>query len=150
MPPWVKIGLIALQGLQVAFLLLHDWIPLGRLNNLRAVRVSDPPRKLLMVTLLSAFPFALVFGASYAYWDSPRWPMWLQTWLWCTCGIFGHHLGLVGPYLLWRSPERAHRYQLRFAGTLRFLPERNGIAPDALHTCYHLCVVGTLILLAVL
>ena len=96
MPPWVKIGLIALQGLQVAFLLLHDWIPLGRLNNLRAVRVSDPPRKLLMVTLLSAFPFALVFGASYAYWDSPRWPMWLQMWLWCTYGA-----AFLGTILAW-------------------------------------------------
>jgi hypothetical protein len=148
----VRYGLLALQGLQVAFLLFHDWVPLGRLSNLKAVRGSDPPGKLLWVTLLSALPFALVFAVSCAYWNAPRWPMWLRMWLWYTYGaaIVGTILAWWGPYLLWKSPERAERYKVRFAGTIKVLPERNGIAPDALHVMYHLCIAGTLMLLSML
>jgi hypothetical protein len=38
---------------------------------------------------------------------------------------------------------------VRFAGTIKFLPEQNGIAPDTLHVLYHLCIVGTIVLLAI-
>lgn len=136
----------------MAFLLLHDWVPLGRLSNLKAVRESDPPGKLLLVTLLSALPFALVFGVTCAYWKAPRWPMWLKMWLWYTYGaaLLGTIFAWWGPYLFWQSPERARRYQVRFAGTAKFLPERNGFAPDTLHVVYHLCIVATLVLLAML
>jgi hypothetical protein len=145
----VTTGLIALQGVQVAFL-LHDWIPMGRLTNREAVRSSDSTGKLLGVTLLSALPFALVFAVSCACWNAMRWPMWLQTWLWYTYGatLLGIIFAWWGPYLLWHSPERSERYKIRFAGTMKFLPERNGFAPDTLHVLYHLCVIGTLVLLA--
>jgi hypothetical protein len=33
--------LLALRVLQVAFLWVHDWIPLGRLNDVIAVRSQD-------------------------------------------------------------------------------------------------------------
>jgi len=147
MQPALKIALIGLQGLQVAFLALHDWVPLGRLSNLEAVRASDPPGELLRVTVLSTLPFAAVFVVCCAYWTG-AWPMWLQTWLVVTCvaAAVGAVLAWWGPYLLWRNPERARRYQIRFAGTLRFLPERHGIAPDALHVAFHACVVATLVL----
>ena len=145
-------AIIVLQGVQTAFLLLHDWVPLGRLSNLKAVQETDSRSKLALTTLLSTLPFALVFGVSCAYWSATRWPMWLQTWLWWTYGI-----ALAGvlwawwiPYLVRPDPERAKRYQVRFAGTPRFLPEHNGIAPDTLHVLYHSTVVATLILLAML
>ncbi|HEY3988361.1 MAG TPA: hypothetical protein VGM02_03615 [Acidobacteriaceae bacterium] len=152
MAPAVKIGLLALQGVQVVFLLLHDWVPLGRLSNLKAIRASDPPGRLLVVTLLSALPFALVFGVCCAYWKAPHWPAWLETWLWYTYGaaLLGTLFAWWGPYLFWQSPERAERYRARFAGTMKFLPERNGFAPDALHVAYHLCIVGTVVLLTML
>ena len=37
----IEIGLLVLQGVQVLFLLLYDWVPLGGLTNLRAVQASD-------------------------------------------------------------------------------------------------------------
>ncbi len=145
-------AIIVLQGVQVAFILLHDWVPLGRLSNLKTVQESDSRSKLIWTTLLSMLPFALVFGVSCAYWNAERWPMWLQMWL---CWTYG--LALAGllwawwiPYLLWPNPERAKRYQERFAGTPRFLPEHNGIAPDTLHVLYHTTVVATVVLLAML
>ena len=33
--------LIGLQSVQVLFLAIHDWLPLGRLNDVRAVRRED-------------------------------------------------------------------------------------------------------------
>ncbi len=150
MTPYVRFSLLALQAVQVAFLLLHDWVPLGRLTNLSAVRAADSRPRLLLVTFLSALPFMVLFALSCRYWNAPAWPSRLTTWLRYTyavvlCGAF---LAWWGPYLLWHSPERAARYRLRFAGTLKFLPERHGFAPDILHVCYHLCAVATLLLLS--
>jgi len=34
---FTKLALLVLQGLQVAFVLLHDWVPMGRLSNLAAL-----------------------------------------------------------------------------------------------------------------
>ncbi len=142
--------LVVLQGVQVVFLLLHDWVPLGRLSNLDAVRTSDSKTKLFWTTVLSALPFAAVFVVSCLYWNASRWPMWLQTWLWYTYGI-----ALAGmlwawwiPYLVLPNPERAERYRVRFAGTMKFLPERNGISPDTLHVIYHAILVLTVVSLA--
>jgi len=78
----VQSSLLALQGVQVAFLLLHDWVPLGRLSNLAAVRASDATGKLLVVTLLSARPSALLFGVCCWFGPGTRWPGWVQSWLW--------------------------------------------------------------------
>jgi hypothetical protein len=49
-------ALLALQTFIVLFLALHDWIPLGTLNNLAGVRAADSNAKLFTTTLLSAAP----------------------------------------------------------------------------------------------
>ena len=150
MTPETKFGLLALQAVQVAFLLLHDWIPLGRLTNRNAVQAADSRPKLLLVTVLSTLPFAILFALSCRYRDAPTWPMWLLSWLRYTYSavLIAAFYAWWGPYLLWHSPERAERYRARFAGTLKFLPERHGFSPDTLHVCYHACIVALLILLA--
>jgi len=45
--------LLALQAFHVLFLLLHDWIPLGSLNNIAAVRAENSLPKLLIGTAIS-------------------------------------------------------------------------------------------------
>ena len=45
--------LLALQIFHVAFLALHDWIPLGRLNDVRAVTKENPRGKLLIGTAIT-------------------------------------------------------------------------------------------------
>jgi hypothetical protein len=139
---------LALQTLVVAFLLFHDWIPLGRFNNLAAIRGQDTLPRRVFVTLLPAVPAAigLFFGARHfrrPYPDS------LEMLLWITYGVL-----IVGilrawwiPYLVLPDAERAARYQIIFAGTYSFLPRRNGIAPDTLHTLFHLVTLATLVAL---
>jgi hypothetical protein len=144
-------ALIALQLFVVVFIALHDWVPLGRLNNLAAVQAADPASKLLIVTLLSTLPFAVGLFASVRY-AGTGFPGWLMWWLWISYGavVYGMLRAWWVPYLLIASPARAARYQARFAGTHAFLPIRNGIRPDTLHCILHIVILKIVILLGVL
>jgi len=46
----IEVVLLALQVFQVLFLWVHDWIPLGRLNDVGAVRSQDTRSRLVIVT----------------------------------------------------------------------------------------------------
>jgi hypothetical protein len=67
MPPISMGALFALQCFHVMFLALHDWVPLGKLNDVKAVRAANPGRKLLAATLVSLTPFAIGLAASTIY-----------------------------------------------------------------------------------
>jgi hypothetical protein len=143
-----EITFLALQALVVLFLLLHDWVDLGRLNNLESIRSQDTLLRRLFVTLLPGVPAAIGLFFSAKYFAQP-YPHWLEMWLWITYGILV--LGLLRawwiPYLVLPDPERSARYQIIFAGTHSFLPRRNGMAPDTLHTMFHLVTVATVLAL---
>ena len=140
--------LIALEAFVTAFLLLHDWIPLGRFNNLAAIRKQDSPGHRLLVTLLPGVPAALGLYFSVAHFAGP-YPHWLWLLLWITYGVL--LLGLLRawwvPYLLVADQKRAERYQVLFAGNHTFLPRRNGLSPDTLHVLFHAATVGVLVML---
>jgi len=135
----------------VLFIALHDWLPLGRLNNLAGIRAVDTTRRLVVVTVLSTLPFAIGLAAS-VYYARTGFPMWVMVWLWISygTGAYGMLRAWWIPYLLIRDPVRAARYQQRFANTHAFLPARNGIRPDTLHVCFHVVLVALIILLCVL
>jgi hypothetical protein len=141
---------LALQTLVVVFLLFHDWIPLGRLNNLAAIRSEDTLQRRVFVTLLPAVPAAigLFFSAKYF---GQSYPNWLEMLLWITYSVF--LIGLLRawwiPYLFLTDADRAARYQVIFAGTHTFLPKRNGMAPDTLHTVFHVVTLSTLVAISV-
>jgi hypothetical protein len=143
-----EIVFLALQGFVVLFLLFHDWIPLGRLNNLGAIQSEDSLGRRVFVTLLPAVPAAIGlyscavrFGRAY--------PDWLEWLLWITYGVFlaGMLRAWWIPYLFVPDEKRAERYRILFRGTHRFLPERNGIAPDTLHCSLHLVTLATVVAL---
>jgi hypothetical protein len=146
----IEAWLIGLQSLQVVFLLLHDWIPLGRLTTLAAIQSIDSRSRLLWTTLLSALPYAAVLAVSIA--TFPHWPISLRIWLEWTYTITIAMILFAWwiPYLSPSDSPRAERYRTRFAGTLTFLPKRHGFAPDALHTVYHASVLATVFLLILL
>jgi hypothetical protein len=70
--------MLTLQGFHVLFLALHDWIPLGTLNDVRAVRVANPGPKMVAATLISLSPFAIGFAASVIHIGRayPAWLLW--------------------------------------------------------------------------
>ena len=142
-----EITFLALQAVVVLFLLFHDWVRLGRLNNLAAIRNQDTLQHRVFVTLLPGVPAAigLFFSAKYF---GQSYPHWLEMLLWVTYGVL--LLGMLRawwiPYLVLPDKERAARYQIIFANTHTFLPRRNGMAPDTLHTLFHLVTMATVLL----
>lgn len=146
----VEIILLALQAFQVLFLWLHDWIPLGRFNDVAAVRSQDTTLRLIIVTFIQSVPFSigllfsfLHLGRGYAHW--------LYMWL-----SISYSLIFIGqlrawwiPYLVHAEPERATRYQIMFGKTHRFLPTRNGLVPNTAHIMLHVATAATLFVLLV-
>lgn len=145
------IAFLVCQSLVVLFIALHDWVPLGRLSNLEAVRAADSTAKLFFVTVLSTLPFAIALAASlyYAAGRNPHWLTWLL-WISYGFGLYGMLRAWYWPYLFGGDPERVRRYQQRFANTHAFLPAIHGIRPDTLHICFHAALISAFALLAVL
>lgn len=149
MRPFALYLLLALQAFHVLFLLLHDWIPLGSLNNVAAVRAANPGRKLLTATLISTNFYLFGFAASAVHWNGP-YPHWLLWYL-----LISYLFLFIGELTAWwipyfgrPQPERAARYQAMFGGTHSLLPARNGIPLNTLHVILHIATVATLVVIA--
>lgn len=132
----------------VLFIALHDWVPLGSLNNLAGVRAVDTGMRLARTTVLSTLPFAVGLAGSACYAGTP-FPPWLMWVLWITYGaaLYGILRAWYLPYLVYSDPVRAARYRERFADTHAFLPVRNGIRPDTLHVTFHVVLLVAIALL---
>jgi hypothetical protein len=135
----------------VLFLALHDWVPLGRFSNVKAVREANPGGKVLLASVISTAPYAFALAASPYYWDK-RFPVWLSIYLWVTYTFLfvGELEAWWFPYFFGWKPERAASCQAMFGETHSFLPERHGIIPNTLHVILHLSTVALLAVLAVL
>lgn len=145
----MKVALIACQAYVVLFIALHDWIPLGRLNNLEGIRAADGRSRLFVVTAASTAPFlaGLVGSIQHAASVFPAWLEWCL-WLSYLAAAYGVLRTWWIPYLFASNPGRRARNEVRFAGTHSFLPERNGIRPDTLHVSFHAVLFTTIALLA--
>jgi len=150
MPPPLIDLLIGLQTFVVAFIALHDWVPLGRLSDLSAVHAADSRARLVIVTLLSTLPFAVGLTETVAH--AERLPGWLMIYLWISYGLLA--MGALRawwiPYLLVEDARRSARYQAMFGRTHGFLPVHNGIRPNTLHVVLHLVILAVIAVLAVM
>jgi hypothetical protein len=144
----LQILLLGLQAVQVTFLWVHDWIPLGSLNDVAAVRSQDSFARLSIVTLVQSLPFTLVFLASAQHLGHP-YPSWLMIWLWVSYALLllGQFRAWWLPYLFRPEPERTARYLIMFGNTHAFLPQRNGLVPNTAHVLLHIATIATLFVL---
>jgi hypothetical protein len=144
----LEIALPGFQTFQVVFLWIHDWIPLGRLNDVAAVRNQDTLRRRVIVTLVQSVPFSIVLVWSAWYFGRP-YPHGLDMWLWIIYGasLVGYLRAWWVPYLVCADPNRATRYQIMFGNTHSFLPQRNGLSPNTAHILLQLATAGTLLAL---
>ncbi len=140
--------MLALQAFQVVFLWIHDWIPVGRLNDVVAVRSQDTLQRLVVVTIVQSLPYSIGLFFSARYFGR-IYPDWLDMWLWISYGILfvGQIRAWWVPYLLRAEPERAARFQVMFGDTHSFLPQRNGLVPNTAHMMLHLATAATLLVL---
>ncbi|MGA9885190.1 MAG: hypothetical protein WBQ34_15860 [Candidatus Acidiferrales bacterium] len=151
MHPITTGALLALQCFVALFVGLHNWIPLGTLNNLDAVRAEFPCSKLLTTTLINFTPVAIGLAGSAIYLGR-TYPAWLLWWLWIFYGLasYGSLKEWWIPYLSRPEPGRVARHQAMYGATHAFLPERNGIRPNTLHVIFDVVTVAILILLGLL
>jgi len=147
----LEVTLLVLQALQVIFLWTHDWIPLGRLNDVSAVRGQDTMQRLVVVTFLQSMPWTIGLLLSASYFGEV-YPGWVHNWLWISYVVLflGELRAWWVPYLLRPEPQRAERYKIMFGNTHTFLPQRNGMAPNTLHVILHALTAATLIVLLAL
>jgi hypothetical protein len=138
--------LIALQIFHLLFLLLHDWVPLGNLNNVSAFQKSTTAQKLASL-LVPSIPVIIALG--FTFLANSRGPS-LSFRIICSA-LYGFLL--LGeleawwiPYAFGTSEERVARYRTLFAGTHSFLPNRHGISPNTLHVALHSATLATIIL----
>jgi hypothetical protein len=68
-------ALLTLQRFHVLFLALYDWIPLGTLNDVKAVRAANPAPKMVAAALITVIPFAIGFAASVIHFGR-AYPAW--------------------------------------------------------------------------
>ena len=95
----IEMVLLALQAFQVLFLWVHDWIPLGRLNDVAAVRSQDTRRRLVTVTLIQSVPWTIGLCFSLLHFGRP-YPDWLYDWL-----VISYGLLFIGQIRAWRIPN---------------------------------------------
>jgi hypothetical protein len=140
--------LLALQAFQVLFLWLHDWVPLGRLNDVEAVRREDGLKGLIRITLIQGIPWSIGLFFSVRYFGR-AYPSWLDMWLWISYALLflGQFRAWWLPYLFVPDPKRAERYRRMFGATHAFLPLRNGIVPNTAHILLHVATAATLVVL---
>jgi hypothetical protein len=142
--------LFALQSFQVLFLLFHDWVALGRFNDIKAIQASMPRWQLLLGSLMGSFFPLIGWCASMPYLHEP-YAAWLFYYL-----VAAYLFLFVGEIEAWWATyffgyqeKRAPFYRTVYGNTYSFLPERNGIVPNTLHVVLHGATLGTLILLAI-
>lgn len=134
----VEIALLATLVLLFLLLVLHDLVPLGRWNNLERAAAEVARGKLVgqtvWVGLLGGVPLVLTYlarGARHATW--PR-----TTTTFILAFLFaGELLTWWIPYFFGARAGYAEGLRPIFAGTVSFLPERNGLTVNALHCLLH-------------
>jgi len=129
------------------FLLLHDWVPLGNLNNVSAFQKSTTVPQELASLLVPSIP--VIIGLGFTFLANSRGP---SLWFRIICSAVYGFL-LLGeleawwiPYAFGASEERVARYRALFAGTHSFSPSRHGILPNTLHVALHSATRATIIL----
>jgi hypothetical protein len=141
-------SLVALQIFQVAFLFLHDWVPLGRLNDISAIRRTLTPFQKVLGLIMPGIPvlIALILSLKYFGTAQPGWVIW---WLRATYSFLflGELEAWWIPYFFGASAKRIELYETLYGKTLFFLPPRHGIVINTLHVVLHASTLVTLIIL---
>jgi hypothetical protein len=143
-------ALIALQCFVVLFAALHNWIPLGTLNDVKGAHAAFPGGKLFTTTLINVIPFSVGLAGTVIYFHR-AFPGWLSWWLWISYALacYGSLKAWWIPYLFRPDAKLAARYQVMYGTTHTFLPERNGIRPNTLHVIFDVAILALLIALGV-
>ncbi|MFD2129990.1 hypothetical protein ACFSKI_01800 [Pseudogracilibacillus auburnensis] len=117
------------------FMLFHDWISLGVLNDIDAVKSVNSQKGLIMTTFINSIQIVILI-CLISLFVGKRYPIWAKLWL-----IIHPACIFIGVLISWWLPyffgigadEKAENYAMMFGDTHAFLPIRNGIQPNTIH-----------------
>ncbi len=135
-------------GFILLFMIFHDWVPLGPLNDVSAVFAEQSLQEVITVALIGSVQILLLLGLVW-WFRGRKYPLLAKLWL-----IIHQSSIFIGVLLAWWVPyffnygaeARAERYERLFGNTHSFLPEMNGITPNTLHFLFHLTLLGCILL----
>jgi hypothetical protein len=130
--------LFILQLIIFLFLILHDLVPLGRFNDVRAVKEYKGIHKTIRDALINGIPYGFLVLV-FIYVGHGTYPLWAKIYTLLVYSLYtlGILLSWYIPYFFGASEKRKIAYQKQFHNTITFLPWRNGITVNALHVIYH-------------
>jgi len=102
----MEIIFIALQVFILVFLLLQDWVPLGRLNDIAGVRSQNTPGQLALATLINSSAIAITLFLSVRFYQVP-YPAWVKVALVAILGTLfvGELRALVDTVFFWHRSQ---------------------------------------------
>jgi hypothetical protein len=142
---------LALLLWHLLFLSLHDWVPLGRLTDLPALRSQRSFTARILASLLMGAFSGLALCLNWAGSPNPARGVLLFTLILYSFFLFGAIRAWWLPYLfgIGLSKKFVADYQIMFDNTYTWLPRRNGITVNALHVIWHCTAVITVVLAAI-
>ncbi|WP_096271527.1 hypothetical protein [Paucisalibacillus globulus] len=121
------------------FMIVQDWVPLGSLNDIDAIKQVKTTNELLLVTLIGVLQVTFLIFLILLF-IGKRYPLFLKLWLIIhpSCIFAGVLMSWWIPYLTGiGAAEKVASYTSMFGNTHTFLPVMNGIVPNTLHTLFH-------------
>jgi hypothetical protein len=141
---------IALLVWHVLFLSLHDWVPLGRLTDLAALRSQRSLRARIIASILMGAIAGLALYLNWVESPTPSNGVLLFTLILYSFFLLGAIRAWWLPYLfgIGASEKLVAEYQVMFGNTYTWLPKRHGITVNAIHIVWHFTAVITVVLAA--
>jgi hypothetical protein len=143
--------LIVLTAVYLAVVLLHDGVPLGRLNDLERQRELQPLRSRVLVELGNVLPIVAVLVLAILF-PVGRLPLGAAIYIGAYIVVFAVLVWLswYGPYLLGSTREREAAARHEYGRTVQILPARGAhIRPNLLHVLLHLLFLAVAIAAAI-
>jgi hypothetical protein len=142
---------LSLLAFHFLFLSLHDWIPLGRLNDLPALRSQRSFTARIIASLLMGAFSGLALYLNWTQSPLPSHSTRLYTLILYVIFTAGLIRAWWLPYCfgVGLSDKFIAEYKVMFSNTYSFLPVRNGITVNALHILFHVTAVLALVLAAI-
>ena len=140
---------LLLAGLSfiLLFMIVQDWVPLGSLNDVQAIREEQSFNELITVTLINVTQILILMGLVVIFMGK-RYPIWIKFWLIIhqVCIFVGALISWWLPYFFGYGAERkVEKYDQMFGETHSFLPVMNGIVPNTLHFLFHITLLFCII-----
>lgn len=130
------------------FMIMHDLIPLGPLNDIEAISSVESFNETIATMLIGAIQILLILGGILLF-IGKRFPLLVRIWLLVhpSSILLGAMLSWWVPYLFGTgTEEKIERFNVMFGNTHAFLPVMNGMVPNTLHTIFHFVLFACIVL----